>query len=332
MDWNGCVNMMQGYLENSPLIVLGSGASMPYGLPSMGTLAEEIEKDPTIMADPQFDALKQAITDYGLETAIDSVRLQEQTLECIRDVTWKTINRCDTEFFHKNSLTAPMELVELLNKVIAPSPNKAVVVTTNYDRLPEYAADRVNATVITGFEGSLLRRLELPSQIVKQRRIRARERTVDIWKVHGSLDWFVDKNETIISVPMTRKIPEGFRPLVVPPGKEKYSSTHKEPYRSIIAEADKAFIQAGAYLCIGYGFNDEHIQPKLLAQIATGKPIIILAHKMTESCRRHIINAQVRKYMIFECENDEYTRVYGNGWSEIYEGKYWSLDEFLKIW
>ena len=83
MDWSGCVNMMQGYLENSPLIVLGSGASMPYGLPSMGSLAEEIEKDPTIMADPQFDALKQAIADYGLETAIDSLRLQEETLDCI---------------------------------------------------------------------------------------------------------------------------------------------------------------------------------------------------------------------------------------------------------
>ena len=108
MDWSGCVNMMQGYLENSPLIVLGSGASMPYGLPSMGSLAEEIEKDPTIMADPQFDALKQAIADYGLETAIDSLRLQEETLECIRNVTWKTINRCDTEFFDKSSLTAPM--------------------------------------------------------------------------------------------------------------------------------------------------------------------------------------------------------------------------------
>ncbi|CUQ01407.1 Uncharacterised protein [Anaerotruncus colihominis] len=153
MDWSGCVNMMQGYLENSPLIVLGSGASMPYGLPSMGSLAEEIEKDPTIMADPQFDALKQAIADYGFETAIDSVRLQEETLECIRNVTWKTINRCDTEFFDKSSLTAPMELVELLNKVIAPSPNKAVVVTTNYDRLPEYAADQINATVITGLKG-----------------------------------------------------------------------------------------------------------------------------------------------------------------------------------
>lgn len=30
MEWNGCMSLLQGYLENSPLIVLGSGASMPY--------------------------------------------------------------------------------------------------------------------------------------------------------------------------------------------------------------------------------------------------------------------------------------------------------------
>lgn len=44
MEWSGCMSLLQGYLENSPLIVLGSGASMPYELPSMGGLAEEIRK------------------------------------------------------------------------------------------------------------------------------------------------------------------------------------------------------------------------------------------------------------------------------------------------
>lgn len=43
MEWSGCMSLLQGYLENSPLIVLGSGASMPYELPSMGGLAEEIK-------------------------------------------------------------------------------------------------------------------------------------------------------------------------------------------------------------------------------------------------------------------------------------------------
>lgn len=162
MDWDGCVNLAQSYLENSPLIVLGSGASMPYGLPSMRNLAEAIEADPVVKDDPEFANLCQAIDASGLEAAIDSVQLRTETIEHIRTVTWETINRHDTEFFDTNQLSPPKEFVELLNKVIAPAPNKAVVVTTNYDRLPEYAADGIDATSITGFEGSILRKLEIP--------------------------------------------------------------------------------------------------------------------------------------------------------------------------
>ena len=107
---------------------------------------------------------------------------------------------------------------------------------------------------------------------------------------------------------------------------------HVEPYRTIITLADEAFINAGAYLCIGYGFNDEHIQPKLLSQISNGKPIVILARTMTDACRKHIIDAQVKKYLIFERADDTHTKVYGNGWKQEYEGEYWSLDNFVKIW
>lgn len=332
MDWNGCISLMQGYLENSPLIILGSGASMPYGLPSMRKLAEEIKKNANIKIDPEYDNFCAAIDSEGLEMAVDSVMLSKDTLKQIRTVTWETINSCDFGYFDSNFSKSPEAFVKLIQKVISPTPNKAVIVTTNYDRLPEYAADSIGATIVTGFEGSLIRKLELPTQNIRNRQIKVRERVVNIWKVHGSLDWYINSSGDIVSVPLLRNIPKDFQPLIVPPGKEKYSSTHEEPYRTIIAEADNAFVQAGSYICIGYGFNDEHIQPKLLAQIARGKPIVILAKEMTASCRHHIIEAGTSKYLIFEQEDDIHTKAYGNGWTEIYDGKYWLLDEFLKIW
>ena len=235
-------------------------------------------------------------------------------------------------YFEQHPIDPPKALVELIKKVLAPTPNKAAIVTTNYDRLAEYAADGVGATTVTGFEGSLIKKLELPSTSLKTKRIRARERVVDVWKVHGSLDWFVAPDGTIASFPLARTIPENFQPLIVPPGKDKYSSTHDEPYRTIIAEADNAFVQAGAYLCVGYGFNDEHIQPKLLAQITNGKPIVVLARTMTQACKKHIVEAGISKYLIFEFFDPTHTKVYGNGWEEIYEGQYWLLDNFMKIW
>ena len=332
MDWNGCLSIMQGYLENSPLIVLGSGASVPYGLPSMGDLAEQIKTNDVVKADPNYSTFCTLLDSDGLEKAIDSVSLKEATMNAIRTSTWESVNGSDLNFLKSNSFLPPESLIKLLEKTIAPTPNKAVIVTTNYDRLSDYAADGIGASSVTGFEGSYIRKLELPTNSVATKRVRVRERVVDIWKVHGSLDWFINAKGEVFSFPLLQEIPAGFFPLIVPPGKDKYSSTHNEPYRSIISEADKAFTTAGSYLCIGYGFNDEHIQPKLLAQITGGKPIVILARTMTDACKHHIIDAGIKKYMIFERSDDSHTQVYGNGWSETYDGQYWRLDEFLKIW
>lgn len=332
MEWSGCMSLLQGYLENSPLIVLGSGASMPYQLPSMSGLAEEIKKSDTVISDPNYSAFCTELDNSGLEGAIDNVNLLPETLNEIRKVVWTTVNEKDLLYFDKNPIDPPKTLSDLIRKVIAPTPNKAVIVTTNYDRLAEYAADGVGATTVTGFEGTFVKKIELPSTILKAKRTRVRERVVDIWKVHGSLDWFIASDGTIVALPLTRTIPNNFYPLIIPPGKEKYSSTHDEPYRTIIAEADNAFVQAGAYLCIGYGFNDEHIQPKLLAQISKGKPIVILARTMTQACKRHIVDAKISKYLIFELADSAHTRVYGNGWEEVYEGQYWLLDNFMKVW
>lgn len=332
MDWNGCLSIMQGYLENSPLIVLGSGASMPYGLPSMSNLADCIKSNSIIKDDPNYGKFCASLSSDGLEKAIDSVSLNEETLIAIRTITWEEVNRRDLDYLKTNAFSPPESLVKLFEKVIAPTPNKVVVVTTNYDRLPDYAADGIGASSVTGFEGSYIRKFELPNNAVTTKRVRARERIVEIWKVHGSLDWFIDAKEGISSFRLSQEIPAGFSPLIVPPGKNKYSSTHNEPYRSVISEADKAFTTAGAYLCVGYGFNDEHIQPKLLAQIASGKPIVILVRTMTDACKHHIIDAGIRKYLIFERFDDSHTKVYGNGWSETYDGQYWCLDNFLKVW
>lgn len=116
---------------------------------------------------------------------------------------------------------------------MVPTPNKATIVTTNYDRLSEYAADLINATSVTGFEGSLIKKLELPTANVRSKRIRDRERVVDIWKVRGSVDWFIDEDNQGVAFPFTKEIPQGFKPPIVPPGKNKYSSIHEEPYRTI---------------------------------------------------------------------------------------------------
>lgn len=172
----------------------------------------------------------------------------------------------------------------------------------------------------------------LYSDSVNNKRIAARERVVKILKVHGSLDWFMAEDGSIISFPLQEKIPTGYTPLIVPPGKEKYSTTHEEPYRTIIEEADKEFKRAGSFLCIGYGFNDSHIQPKLISQIKSGgKPIVVITKKATDECLRLVTDTNVKKYLILEDNGSETRAIFNNEYTNV-NGSIWSLKDFMEVW
>lgn len=325
---------IQKSLETNPTIVLGSGASMPFGLPSMAQLGEAILSDTIVQADPNYSVFKTKLSD-GLEAAIDGAALKDETLDRIRVITWEEVNKKDLAFPKEHKYPGFEPLTRLLHKLIGPSPNKATIVTTNYDRLVEYAADILKYKIVNGFEGELLKYPQLPTrEDYTTTRQKSGRKVVEIWKVHGSLDWFISNDGTkyIVSVALRESIPEGFSPLLIPPGKNKYKTAYEEPYRSIIAQSDAAFERSSAFLCVGYGFNDDHLQPKLIEQIKRGKPIVVLAKKMTESCKRQILDSGIRRYIVCECLDDAHTTVYRDGKREIYEGQFWSMEEFLNIW
>lgn len=333
VDINSLAKKIQEYLADSPLVVLGSGASVPYGLPTMGRLASELSNDPILQAEKDSDKLFSDMSKIGLEAAIDRNALTENAKTQIREVTWKCISNADIELYRDEELADRLQpMIQMIKKIITASPNQLTIVTTNYDRLSEYATDIYGATTVTGFEGNLLRKFDGFSEDVNRRRIAARERVVKILKVHGSLDWFQDREGNTVSRPVQEYLPLGYTPLIVPPGKEKYSTTHEEPYRTVIEEADKEFRKAGSFLCVGYGFNDSHIQPKLITQIKDGgKPIVVITKQATEECLRLVTDANVQKYLILE-ENGTQTKVITNEGEYTVKESVWSLDNFMKVW
>ena len=335
MEYKDCLQQIQKYLENSPLIILGSGSSAAYGLPLMDELSDEIKNHSSEFEANEFALLCKNLVSMNLEEAIDKTTLSETSFNTLRRIVWQYINERDMKLLQRLSQDkSDFALADLLRKVIYTAPNNATVVTTNYDRLAEYAVDLIGATIVTGFEGNLIRSLEFPSANVHNRRIRVRERVVNVWKVHGSLDWFSNNNSNdIVSFPFSMGIPSNYGPLIIAPGKGKYNFTHKEPYRDIIAQADIAFSKAGSFLCIGYGFNDDHIQPKLIEQIKNGKPIVVLCQTATEACKQNIESTEVRMFAIIEYSTETKTSVTGSGYKEVYDGNFWELSGFIKtIW
>lgn len=296
----------QKCLKASPVIVLGSGASIPAGLPSMGALADYLKgsiQDGTL-ADPDKGLWEQFIAELAtkdLESALQAIKLGERLSDHVIQQTWNLIGTADAHVFETVlGDVNHLPLVRLYRHLFNSTHRTISVVTPNYDRLAEYAADAAGYCHHTGFSYGYLRQRQSGSRL-SFRQDNQQARTIDVWKVHGCLDWFVDHDGQVIALTSARSIPPGRRPAIVTPGIEKYERTHLEPFRSIIAGADGALSRASAYLCVGFGFNDTHIQPKLLERWKRGDAFLVVLTKiLSDSARKMLGEANGQKFLALE--------------------------------
>lgn len=325
------IKKCQKYLENIPTIIIGSGFSVPFGLPSMWVLGEEIKAklNTKYFGDEVWKSFVSFLdSTENLELAMHKAPLTPEMFLDIINVTWELINAKDKDVFmelmHKTEGTV---LSQMFYKLLQSHPRKVKVITANYDRLVEYSVDKIPANIEIGFHGECTKNF---IGLLKSHEVK--ENTVLLCKVHGSLDWFRSKrNLQLVSMPNSFSIYDGFTPAIVTPGIQKYQETHNEPYRSLIATADEFISSASSFLCIGYGFNDEHLQPKLIEHIQQrNKPAVIVTKTLSDKGKEILENA--KKFIVFEEESGGKTRITVDGVVEVVDGDYWQLDQFIKLW
>ena len=158
---------------------------------------------------------------------------------------------------------------------------------------------------------------------------------MNIWKVHGSLDWFTVGGDKIVCLGNSSSITPGLRPLIVTPGNEKYRNTHREPYKSIIHESDNVLEAANAYLCIGFGFNDEHIQEKLINRCANNAArVVVITYALSDSAKSFLFKGNVKNYLAIERgDADENSIVYSSSFDKPIhiDSDIWSLGGFMSL-
>jgi len=325
----------QDYYGKAPIIILGSGASAAHGMSGMGGLAQHLisKTDVSGLSDAEMESwgiFCQTLTDgVDLEAALHQVAVSEELTCRIINSTWSLINHEDCGIFKSGLQNSSMfPLSRLLEHMFKTSLKKINIITTNYDRLAEYACEQSRIHHYTGFTHGFFRQLATPDELTCSRR-------VNIWKVHGSLDWFQSPLEDTVAISGSQEIPENYSPQIVTPGTQKYQKTHLEPFRSIINNADVAINEAGSYLCIGYGFNDEHIQPKLMAKCQRhGAPVTIITYALSESAKRLILGGKAQNYLAIERgETDNQSIVYSSLSSSAVavEKNIWSLEGYLSL-
>lgn len=336
MNIDDIAKLAQKYTARQTAVIIGCGASIPYGLPSMSELGKYLIQNIS-SSQPTWKVFEQELVNTNnLELALQNVALPEDLLHKVVDAVWIMTAKKDLEVYDSlvggQSVLALTYLFKYLLRTASPVLN---VVTTNYDRLIEYAADASNADVFTGFsKGWLQKYIARFNSTQSMRPDSGYEGRVNLLKVHGSLDWFANDLGLPVGLPLRTSIPADYRPLIVTPGVSKYKQTHDEPFRTVITNADRVLEKASSYLCIGYGFNDEHIQPKLVSRVKNDDiPVVVVTRILTPATKGAFLRSPPAKYLLIE-QSKHGSQIYCDkspNRVEVSGEDIWSLGEFNKL-
>lgn len=313
MDIDGIFNTIQTYLKEPPLVIWGSGATIGFGLPSMSKLKDEIGN-----AMPTFDK-----TCIDLEAELGKDKY-EADLPQIRKVIRDVVNAADIKA--KEQLLKNADDFDGIKRLTSfchnPHPKVMNVVSTNYDRILEYVWGYNGLRFTDGFEQQELSVFDENKFLDKE--------IINLMKVHGSLDWFDVDHEV-------RKLSSdfGYDPVMIPPGKNKYRTTHNSPYRELMQKSDDAIKKAPSFLVVGFGFNDEHITPLVSKKTKAGTPIVVVTMKVTPTTEKQLEKAKKVIYVEADTDiNKSRIRIIENGDTvsdTIEDGQFWTLNKFMDI-
>lgn len=330
---------VQDCIAKLPVIVLGSGASAAHGIPGMNPLGKHLAASilpAAYQINPHLIGWKEfldKVQKMDLESALTAVNVTPEVLAHIVHTTWNLLNSADFQVFDQvlaDRRTLPLS--QLFQHLLRTTAMELQVVTPNYDRLAEYAAEALGYCAYTGFTLGMFgeRAVDVPKVQLGRRQAR----TVNIWKVHGSLGWFSGTDGSIIALPPLKAVPHGFTPAIVTPGTEKYRRTHEEPFRSAMHSADDAVGRASAFLCIGYGFNDDHLQPRMIERCTRPEvPLVLITKEISFTAHRFLKSGRCSRYVALE-ESPNGTRMFSHDVPdglELADESFWRLDRFLSL-
>ena len=326
MEQSDIFKSVQDALREPPMLLIGSGYSSSHNLPGMSALAKHLvsELDGKYSACSCWQTFRDNLEKgQDLETALSGLTLSDDLLNDIRIKTWELISREDLALFDRITYThEELPLSQLLKYLYRSQPQKIDIITTNYDRLIEYACDAANLPVNTGFSGYYSKHYTdcFPSK-----------KSVNLIKVHGSLDVYRDEHNAVVSLPLQRELPKDHLPEIITPGLSKYQAILKGTPRLLLAKVDSVIRAANAFLCIGYGFNDEQIQENIIQKARAGTPIVLVTRSISEKTARLLDNNAQHAISICKDTKSDKTCFCINRECFYLDGTYWTVDGLMSI-
>jgi hypothetical protein len=272
--------------------LLGAGASFlnGAGYPLSTELWQTIRPH-MLVADR--DLIDAHIAYHGcmLEQALDDIEHTHGNMVGLRDRVTSAIAKAFID--RKPSLSLHRSFV---NHLAARIDKRIPVFTLNYDMLLELAADAEELSLIDGFSG-IVECFFRPSIFIDFRATLESRRgksvpvanhgIINLYKLHGSLGWFVDSNSKLKRIRPDMPCPSNSKHLMVPPQYRKASDTGITPYATIWSEfrahlSNESTRLLNRLVCVGYGFGDGHVNAVIESALARKHFTLVVLTKALE--------------------------------------------------
>jgi len=297
-------NLVIDWLKPAPLVVWGSGGTIPFGLPSMECLKREL-----------------GITEEGnLEEILSEIKDDKQ-IKKYQNKIFDAINKSDSKLRNhiatQNTLNQDMQnVLEMFKHFCDTVTGHLDIITTNYDCFLEYLFSHEGLPYTDGFSGQELSRFNFD-------RLKRTKNIINIIKPHGSIRWGENDRYSYYNESMK----------AIYPWRHKYEEIQDPPFRGLVLLSNEKIKQAKSFLIIGFGFNDKHLTP--IIEEAAERKIVVVTRKATDSAHETI--KRFDKFVLLEEESSENkTRVtYKNGDKDnppaIIEGRFWNPSQFVTM-
>ena len=333
---------LQSIFADGLVTVIGSGLSCAEGLPGMGALATElIAKVPTAIPPADMStwaAIEACLASDGLEGAL----LKHPPSEDIETA----IVRCTSAFVLSKEQQAmtdcmngsrKLKITNLLPHISAATPKIARIITTNFDRLIEFAAESEGWGVDTMMVGRYWGKHDpdlsdklMVKGLSNGNKGNARllyRNHVKLYKPHGSLDWFMAGD-----APMTSSMAFPSDALIITLGVGKYKKGYGKPFDIHRDRGNSAIDNASSILCIGYGFNDDHLQTHLSPKLKGGVRALLLTHSLSPNAQTVVAQSPNCMALVSSTDAKYPGTVVVRGTSEtlIPSVEWWDVENFVK--
>ena len=184
-----------------------------------------------------------------------------------------------------------------------PKQKRLKLFTTNYDLAFETAASNTGMIVIDGFEYGRPYRFnpawfhyDIVHKVQTSDKANSYLPNVfHLYKIHGPVDWIKTEQGVQKRISDSQK----GEPVIIYPSSTKYQSSYESPYLDMMA----SFLEAvqkpkTAILCLGFGFNDKHINNAIIMALRTNPELLLMVGTRSLFAEQSSFNENIKRLLM----------------------------------